>query len=142
LVFSAGDLNETLNASTSSTNNVYGAGIDSLASDTIIGGVGMDTFIAGAGSDSFVGGANSDSFAFFESVTSANTGGAQDYVTNWSPNDSLFLIGYDSTLSASSVINSGVVSNGSLTITLSDNTKITFNDVTDKSEFDGRVLYS
>jgi hypothetical protein len=144
LAFSAGDGNETLNASAASSNNVYGAGIDSLANDTIIGGIGMDTFIAGAGADSFVGGPNADSFAFFESVTSANASGAQDYVTNWTPSDSLFLIGYDTTQgqTASSVINSGTVANGSLTITLSDNTKITFNDVTDKSEFDGRVLYS
>lgn len=144
LAFSAGDGNETLNAATSSTNNVYGAGLGTSNDDTIVGGVGMDTFIAGAGNDSFVGGDNSDAYVFFESVTSANLGGAHDYITNWTPQDGLFLSGYDTTQgeTANSVINSGTIANGSLTITLSDSTQITFNDVTDKSEFNGKVLYS
>jgi Ca2+-binding RTX toxin-like protein len=142
LNFAAGAGNETLNASGSLTNNIYGGGLDSTGGTTIFGGVGNDTFIAGSGADSFVGGPSEDRFVFFAQATSLNASGAHDYIQDWTSQDGLFLIGYDSTLSASDVINNGTVSNGSLTITLSDHTQITFDNVTDKSEFNGKVLYS
>ena len=142
LVFTAGVGNETLNASASSSNNTYGAGTLPTQNDTIIGGLGSDTFFAGAGTDSFVGGTNADAFAFFESVTSANLTGAHDTITGWTTSDSLFLSGYGNSQTAESVFNAGTVASGSLTITLSDNTTITFENVSSTSEFNGRVLYS
>jgi Ca2+-binding RTX toxin-like protein len=143
LLFTAGAGNETLNASTSSADNTYGAGVGATQNVTVIGGSGDDTFFAGAGTDSFVGGANADTFAFFESVTSANAnGGANDTITGWTTSDSLYLSGYNSSLTATTVFNSGTVASGSLTITLSDNTTITFENVSSTTEFNGRVLYS
>jgi hypothetical protein len=142
LNFAAGDGNETLNASQSLTNNIYGGGLDSTGGTTIIGGLGNDTMIAGAGADSLVGGPGDDRFVFFDQATSINSSGAHDYIQDWTPADGLFLIGYSPSESAASLLANATVANNSLTITLSDNTEITFNNVTDKSEFNGKILYS
>ena len=75
LVFSAGALNETLNASAVLyQQHLWRRAATRTGGDTIIGGIGKDTFIAGAGADSFVGGPSDDAFAFFESVNLGQCG--------------------------------------------------------------------
>lgn len=142
LNFAAGAGNETLNASGSTTNDFYGSGSDSTGGDTITGGSGDDTFTAGAGADSFVGGAGDNTFVFFASQTSLNSAGAHDYLSNWTSSDGLFLIGYSSTDSAASLMANSTVSGGNLTIKLSDNTEITFNNVSDTATFNGKIYYT
>jgi len=147
LQFSAGYGNETLNASGSTTNDFYGAGANSVGAgstvfgnDSIVGGSGDDTFTAGGGSDTFTSGAGDNQFVFFASQTD----GQHDYITNWTSNDSLFLLNYSNADSANTLMANSTSDGGSLTITLSDSTQITFTNVAagDTSAFNGKILYS
>jgi len=72
--------------------------------------------VAGGGSDTFTGGAGTDIFDFM----AANTAGHAEFINNMDANDSVNLFGYDP--NASTVSSAG----GSTTLTLSDNTQITF----------------
>ena len=84
------------------------------------------------------GGAGSDMFAFF----ATDTHGAHDYITDFTANDSLYLIGYASTGSASSLQNAASGGGTSpVTLTLSDSTRITFTNITDVSALNGHILY-
>jgi Ca2+-binding RTX toxin-like protein len=103
----------------------------------MLGGSGSDQLFAGAGSDTLTGGAGSDIFAFFNSTTI----GKANVITDFSSQDSLYVIGYDSTSSASALQNAAVVSAAGVTITLSDNTSITFSNLTSASQLDGKILY-
>jgi hypothetical protein len=147
LNFSAGTGNETLDAAGSTTKDFYGSGSNSIsgsttvfANDSIVGGSGDDTFTAGAGSDTFSSGAGDNQFVFFASQTD----GQHDYITNWTSNDSLFLLNYSNSDSANTLMANSTSDNGALTITLSDNTEITFTTVAagDTSAFNGKILYS
>ena len=88
--------------------------------DRITAGSGADTLIAGAGSDTLSGGPGADTFAFFSQFTA----GAHEYVTHLTASDAVDLFGYGHAPKSTST------AHGSTTITLSDNTKITFVDVT------------
>lgn len=128
--------NETLNASGSSTSNLFSAGVGGNVS--LSGGSGADTMYAGMGSDTMAGGGGSNAFAFFVNAT----GGSQDYITDFGAGDSLYLIGYDSTQSASSLQNAAVAGPSGVTLTLSDSTKITFTNLTSASSLNGDILYA
>ncbi len=104
----AGSGNETLNATASTTNN---------------------TIIAGSGSSAFTGGSGSDTFIFYHSLT-AMLGGGADLIANFSQGDRVDLVGYG-TDAANTALTTAVSSNGSTTIALSDNTRITFLGLTD-----------
>jgi len=56
----------------------------------------------------------------------------------------LLLLNYSNSDSANSLMTNSTSTNGALTITLSDNTEITFTNVTagDTSAFNGKILYS
>jgi len=110
--------NETLNAAASTGT----ADLFALSSTTasIVGGTGTDAFIAGVGSDTFTGGGGSNTFFFL----AANTAGAHDYITNLASTDTVGLFGYNEAGSTTSV------ADGSITLTLSDKTEITFVGVT------------
>jgi len=138
LMFAAGGGNETLIASGSSSNFIA-AGTDSSGTNTLVGGSGNDTFSAGAGTDTMTSGSGDNAFAFF----AQSTDGKADVVTNWTTNDSLLLIGYSSAGSASSVVQNATDTSGGLTMTLSDNTTITFSNLTTgtESELNGHILY-
>jgi Ca2+-binding RTX toxin-like protein len=129
------DGNETLNAAGSSTTNLFSGGVGGNVS--MVGGSGNDGFLIGSGSDTMGGGAGSNSFAFF----SAATGGAHDYITDFSPSDSLFLLGYTPAQSASSLLSAATVDSSGVTLTLSDSTKITFTNLTNTSSLNGDILY-
>jgi hypothetical protein len=76
--------------------------------------------IAGAGSDTFSGGPGGvDTFAFFSQVTA----GSHDFITGLTPDDNVALGGYGPNATSTST------SDGSTTITLRDNTQITFVNV-------------
>jgi Ca2+-binding RTX toxin-like protein len=116
LEYVALDGNETLGAAGSTGNNVLFASTVSSANDLIISGTGADTFVAGGGADTLAGGGGSNTYYFLEKYTTGQT----DFITDLTSNDQVNLIGYDSTKSSVSS------ENGSTTLTLSDNTKITF----------------
>jgi hypothetical protein len=136
-VFIANVGNETLNASGSSTNNTYFAGVDSTGTNMITGGSGNDFFVAGAGADTFTGGTGQDAFVF----ASANLAGTAmtDVITNFLTGNSNVLLNGVTTVSAST---SGSGSGASTTLTLSDNTKIEFLGVSSVSELHGRIFSS
>jgi Ca2+-binding RTX toxin-like protein len=125
--------NETLNAAGSSSSNVYSAGTGNVS---IVGGSGNDLFLAGAGADTFTAGHGSNIFAFFAGST-----GGHDVITDFQAGDALYLIGYASTGSASSLQNAATVDASGVTLTLSDSTKITFANLTNASSLNGDILY-
>ena len=98
----------------------------SNAASTILGGTGTDVFVLGAGATSLTGGAGAANV--FDFVASA-TGGATDVIGDFKSSDKLALSGYKAT-SAADVLKSATVSGGSTTVTLSDQTKIVFQNYT------------
>ncbi|MGD0102874.1 MAG: hypothetical protein ABSC06_02415 [Rhodopila sp.] len=118
LIYAAVSGNETLNAAGSTGTDALFAVGPSNAS--IAGGGGTNLYDAGAGADTFTGGTGSNTYFFL----AANTAGSHDFVTNLSASDAVGLIGYDPAVSTVTV------ANGSATLTLSDNTEITFVNVT------------
>ncbi|WP_428489814.1 beta strand repeat-containing protein [Rhodopila sp.] len=127
--------NETLNAAGSTTTNLFSGGVGGNVS--MQGGSGNDGFLAGSGSDTMAGGAGSNSFAFFSAATS----GAHDYITDFSPSDSLFLLGYAPGQSASSLLSAATEDSTGVTLTLSDETKITFTNLNSASSLNGEIMY-
>jgi hypothetical protein len=123
LFYNAGAGNETLNAVGSTGNNVLFASRTKGTHDRIAAGSGADTLIAGAGSDTLRSGPGADTFAFFSQFTA----GAHEYVTHLTASDAVDLFGYGQAPKSTST------AHGSTTITLSDNTKITFVNVTNPS---------
>ena len=109
--------NETLNAGASSTN---------------------DTFVAGAGAVTFTGGSGSDSFLFYQDLT-APGGGAHDAIAGFTANDIVHLSGYGGN-EAATALTAAVSTGGNTTITLSDNTQITFLDVSSASALSGHIV--
>jgi Ca2+-binding RTX toxin-like protein len=103
----------------------------------MVGGSGSDTMLAGLGSDTMSGGAGSNTFAFF----AANTGGAHDIITDFNANDAVYLIGYDPAQTASTLQDAATVNASGVTLTLSDNTQITFTDLSNVQTLDGHILY-
>jgi Ca2+-binding RTX toxin-like protein len=121
--FSALSGNETLNAAGSSTNNLMVGGADGGGQNLLVGGTGNDTILAGAGSDTMTGGAGNNEFVFFQNLTAG--AGSTDFITDFSPTDGALLSGYGADQAAIALANA-VSSGGNTTLTLSDNTKITF----------------
>jgi Ca2+-binding RTX toxin-like protein/plastocyanin len=137
LLYAAGSGNETLDALGSSTGNQMFGGLDPSGHDLIIGGSGNDTLVAGSGSDTLIGGAAShDLFVFF----SSNGGiAANDVVANFSANDTVLLSGYG-VAAAADALSGATSGGGSTTITLSDNTRITFSDLSSVSSLAGHMV--
>lgn len=135
----AGLGNETLNAAGSSANNMFSASSDASSSALLVGGSGSDGMFAGAGVTTMTGGAGADSFVFYKAATA----GQHDFITDFgTDDDGLFLSGYDPSQSASSLLNNAVVNGSGVTITLSDNTQITFSNLTSTDSLNGKILYS
>ena len=112
--------NETLTAAFSQSNNtlVGGTGADSL-----VGGSGNDVFWAGPGGDTMTGGAGANAFNF----ANGSSGGTY-LIADFTSSDVVNLINYGANAAANALAAATTV-NGSLTISLADNTKITFLDV-------------
>ena len=135
-LFVATSGNETLDAAGSSTANFFSGGSSATSNVLMVGGSGADTLLAGPGADTMAGGLGSNVFAFFATVTR----GEQSYITDFTSDDSIYLIGYSSTQSAASLLTNATTANG-VTVTLSDSTKITFTNLSSTTALDGRILY-
>jgi len=136
LLFVANSGNETLNAAGSSTNDVMWGGIDSTAGNSLVGGSGNDLMVAGTGADTFNTGSGSNEFVFIASVLGSSA--QHDVITNFiGGNDSVVLSGGISTVSASS---GGIGPAAFTTLTLSDNTQITFLGVSSASQLTGHIF--
>ena len=140
LFYLAGSGNETLDASKSTTSNIMYGG---SGPDSIIGGQGAgqgsDTMVAGSGNDTLVGNANDsgqDMFVFFSADGKA---APQDVVQNYTAGDEVLLAGYGATAAATALANAST-NDGSVTLTLSDHTTITFADVASVSSLTGHVM--
>jgi Ca2+-binding RTX toxin-like protein len=117
----AGVGNETLSAAQSSGNDSIGAG---SGQDMLIGGSGADTSIGGSGAATMQGGSGADMFAFIEGCA-----GSHDVILNFDAADKIDLIGYGPHADARALA-SQAVCGMAVTVTLSDSTTITFDNVT------------
>ncbi len=113
----------TVDARMTSGGNVFFGGD---AANTVLGGTGADVFVLGKGATSLTGGATGANV--FDFVASA-TGGATDVISDFKAADKLALSGYTAN-TAQDVLKSATVSGGSTTVTLSDQTKIVFQNYT------------
>lgn len=140
LYYQAGAGNETLNASgsTAVTSDTLAGGTVGGSSATITGGQSANaTFVAGTGSDSYIGGQGANTFIFNKAVI--NSSAPTDSITGFfsstvSGGDHVLLQGYgtDSITSSSS-------DGTNTTLTLSDNTKITFVGVPSAGFLNGHI---
>jgi Ca2+-binding RTX toxin-like protein len=117
---SAGSGNETLNAGLSIANDQLHAG---PGKDQLLAGTGNDTLFAGTGHATMTGGLGTDTFTFQQGL--AGTVTISDFMTG----DTVQLQGYGPNEAQDALANAKI-SGGSTTLTLSDNTKITFVGVT------------
>ena len=123
-VLSAGSGNETLQGGSSSGNDTFFAG----SGTTLIGlGTGNDAVYAGTGASTVVGGSGANTFAFI----SGRAGGTESIIGFKSGIDRLLLQGYAANEAARAVSTATSTSGRggappATTITLSDNTRITF----------------
>lgn len=124
LTYSAGTGNETLDARTATSDNIMFSG---SGADCIVGGTGNDTLVGGAGADTLVGSASPQSQDVFVLFSGKGGAAAQEVVSNFTASDQLLLVGYGAG-AAQTAIASAVSALGATTITLSDNTTITFTD--------------
>ena len=134
VTYNAGAGAETINASLSGANNVMWASGSSSSSDLLVGGSGNDTLIAGPGTDTLTGGAGNNRFVFLD-----GRGGGTAQVTDFTTQDTVELLGYG-TAAAATALNNAVSSGGNTTLTLSDNTQITFLGVSSASVLQGHVF--
>ena len=123
----AGVGNETLNGANAGSFNFFGSTDTTNAASTnttIVGGSGSDYYSTGVGNEVFVAGQGTDVFGL---NTIAGSAGA-DHITiyDFSAADSVSFVGQDQ----NAALNTGTVANNNLTITLSDNTTVTFVGVT------------
>jgi hypothetical protein len=125
--------NETLNGASSGVGDLFWGG---AGGDLLIGGSGNDTLAGGAGSTTLTGGAG-DNFFF---VTDGHAGG-NDYITDFTAQDTVGLFGYGSA-AAGTALQDASSSAGNVTLTLSDNTTITFLGVASSTELTGHVFSS
>jgi len=119
--------NETLFAGFASGSVTLQAG---SGHDQLIAGLGNETLIAGTGSATMTGGFGNDRFAFIKGEA-----GGTDLLLNFTGQDKVDLIGYGSN-AVSDALKTQKVSDGSVTITLADNTKITFAGITSLTRSD------
>jgi fibronectin-binding autotransporter adhesin len=140
--------NETLIGSGSTTNNLYYGSSIASATANFVGGTGNDTFYVGDNAETLSGGGGKDTFVFLNQVTSLNGGGAAHItLTDFAQDDTIFMVGYSSAhggLSNVIATATGPAISGSgtgLTLTLSDNTTVTFSNLTSVTQLAGKIGY-
>lgn len=143
----AGDGNETLNGANStgplwlSVNTTVAGG--SSGAVRMIGGSGSDTLIVGGapGTASMTGGAGADAFVFFKQTAGAGVNTITDFDTNVG-GDSVFILRFFDGKSATDLQNAAAVVAGvGVTLTLSDGATVTFSNLIDKSQLNGKIQY-
>jgi hypothetical protein len=115
----AGAGNETLSGlGSSGANQLHGGS----GADLIGGGAGTESFFAGTGNDTFIGGSGADLYVF-----SNGSAGGQDLIEgfNQGKGDQVSLQGYGATAAAAAVAGQTASAAGT-TLTLADNSTITF----------------
>jgi Ca2+-binding RTX toxin-like protein len=124
----AGIGNETLSAAMATGHDSLVAG---SGNDLLIGGSGNDTFYGGTGASTMDGGSGHDIFAFAKSLN-----GGTDLVVNFTSVDKIALQGFGPH-AVENALNSQTFANGSVTISLPDNTRVTFAGISEltKSNF-------
>jgi Ca2+-binding RTX toxin-like protein len=129
----AGAGNETLNGSSSTANNSYYTGSNAAvnggtfyAVTQVSTGAGTSTVFGGTGFSTVTGGSGSNTYEFVQ----GQAGGGTMTVTNFDPSkDQVRLYGYASGTAQAAVAGAQVGSGGTV-VTLSDNTRITFQGYT------------
>jgi len=118
----AGAGNETLSAAFSSGNDLLVAG---SGKNVLVGGTGSDTFVAGTGQSTIMAGSGNQIFAFVN-----HQAGGSELVTDVTNPSSLYIAlqGYGSDEAANALAHQ-TEKNGSVSISLSDGTKVTFDNV-------------
>jgi hypothetical protein len=124
-LFGAGAANETLNAANavgglSFFGDVNKADAASIT-DTVVGGSGYDFFSTGGGKEVFVAGAGSAQFNINEEGA-----GTKIFIYNFGASDSVNFAGLDVAQETSLLHTASTLSNGNLSVTLSDGTKVEF----------------
>ena len=144
--FHAYEGNETLLGSGSTTNNsFYGSSIAGATAD-LVGGTGNDQFFVGANSETLIGGGGSDTFVFLNQTT--KLGASHITITDFNAtDDTVFMVGYSSANGGLSNVfanatGPAITSGGTgLTLTLSDNTTVTFSNLTSVTQLNGKIGY-
>ena len=109
------------------------------------------TFFSGTGNADLIGGGQANFFAASSgnSTMSAGNGvgnvyefidgtaGGANVITDFTPYDGLYLSGYGGTMS--DAIASEVVNNGSLDMTLTDGTRIVFDNISNAADLNGKI---
>jgi Ca2+-binding RTX toxin-like protein len=123
----AGVGNETLSAAASSGADTLSAG---AGKDLLIAGIGADTFVGGAGQATVQAGFGADVYAFMK----GQAGGSELVTGIFNPSSiHIALVGYGAG-EADHALSNATVKHGSITIGLTDGTKVTFQDVTSLSK--------
>jgi Ca2+-binding RTX toxin-like protein len=123
----AGGGNETLSAAASSGADTLTAG---SGRDLLTAGLGADTFVGGAGHATLQAGLGGDVYAFMK----GQAGGSELVTGIFDPSTiQIALVGY-SAGEADHALSTATVNHGSITIGLTDGTKVTFQDVTSLSK--------
>jgi Ca2+-binding RTX toxin-like protein len=123
----AGVGNETLSAAASSGADTLTAG---AGKNLLVGGIGADTFVGGAGHATVQAGFGADVYAFMK----GQAGGSELVTGIFDPSSiRIALVGYGAG-EADHALSTASVKHGSISIGLTDGTKITFQDVTSLSK--------
>jgi Ca2+-binding RTX toxin-like protein len=123
----AGVGNETLSAAAASGADTLTAG---SGKDLLTGGIGNDTFVGGAGKTTVQAGFGADVYAFMK----GQAGGSELVTGIFDPSSiKIALVGYGAN-EVDHALSTATVKHGSITIGLTDGTKVTFQDVTSLSK--------
>jgi Ca2+-binding RTX toxin-like protein len=133
--YTAGIGDETINASQSGGHGLYVGGLDTAGHNLMMAGAGADTLNAGSGAATLFGGGGVDVFNFFASLGGA---AVNDVIADWSPTETVLLVGY-APGTGNNAVAGATTAGGSTTVTLSDNTRITFTGLTDPAALIGHL---
>ena len=135
-VYQAGAGAETLNGAAATSGIVANGGRDAAGQDVLIAGAGNDSLYAGSGAAAMTGGAGADQFVFYRAVI--DDAAPSDVITDMTGEDAVYLAGYGPD-EAARVLANASTANGATTVRLSDNTTLTFLDVS-TADLAGRIV--
>jgi hypothetical protein len=133
LGYFAGAGSETIDASLSKGANILFGASDPTGHDLLMGGAGNDLLTAGSGADTLVGGGGDNGFYFW------NGQGGNHVISDFSAIDYVLLGNYGPAAPAAAIAGA-TTAGSSTTITLADNTKITFTGLTNAGALTGHIF--